>query len=190
MQGLATEREGVAMIDIEAQVAPLKAAIRDVPDFPKPGILFKDITTLLQDPRHLRRALDLMTVMCGDLPVDKVIAIESRGFIIGGALADRLGAGFVPVRKPGKLPWKCRRAKYELEYGTDTVEMHEDGVRPADRVLVVDDLIATGGTARAVGELVEALGASVSGFAFLVELEFLKGRERLGGRVVRSLIRF
>jgi len=178
------------MIDIEAQVASLKAAIRDVPDFPKPGILFKDITTLLQDPRHLRRALDLMTVMCGDLPVDKVVAIESRGFILGGALADRLGAGFVPVRKPGKLPWKSRSARYELEYGTDTVEMHEDSVQPSDRVLVVDDLIATGGTARAVGELVEAFGARLSGFAFLVELDFLKGRERLPGRVVRSLIRF
>jgi adenine phosphoribosyltransferase len=178
------------MIDIEAQVAPLKAAIRDVPDFPKKGILFKDITTLLQDPVHLRRALDLMTVMCGDLPVDKVVAIESRGFILGGALADRLGAGFVPVRKPGKLPWKSRRATYELEYGSDTVEMHEDAVGPSDRVLVVDDLIATGGTAKAVGDLVEAFGASLGGFAFLVELGFLKGRERLGGRVVRSLIRF
>jgi len=178
------------MIDIEAQVAPLKAAIRDVPDFPKPGILFKDITTLLQDPLHLRRALDLMTVMCGDLPVDAVVAIESRGFILGGALADRLGAGFVPVRKPGKLPWKRRSARYELEYGTDTVEMHEDAVRAGDHVLVVDDLIATGGTARAVGDLVLALGASVSGFAFLVELSFLKGRERLPGRPVRSLIRF
>jgi len=178
------------MIDIEAQVAPLRAAIRDVPDFPRPGILFKDITTLLQDPVHLRRALDLMTVLCGDLPVDKVVAVESRGFILGGALADRLGAGFVPVRKPGKLPWKSRSARYELEYGTDTVEVHEDAVRPSERVLVVDDLIATGGTARATGELVEALGATVSAFAFLVELSFLKGRERLAGRLVRSLIRF
>ena len=177
-------------MDIDAQVNGLKAAIRDVPDFPKPGIVFKDFTTLLQDPVLLRRALDLMTVMCGDLPVDKVVAIESRGFILGGALADRLGAGFVPVRKPGKLPWKSRSATYELEYGTDTLEMHEDAVGPADRVLVVDDVIATGGTARAVADLAEALGASVSGFAFLVELGFLKGRERLPGREVRSLIRF
>ncbi len=177
-------------MDIDAQVAGLKAAIRDVPDFPKPGIVFKDITTLLQEPVLFRRALDLMTVMCGDLPVDKVVAIESRGFILGGALADRLGAGFVPVRKPGKLPWKSRSATYELEYGTDTLEMHEDAVGPADRVLVVDDVIATGGTARAVADLTEALGASVSGFAFLVELGFLKGRERLPGREVRSLIRF
>ena len=177
-------------MDIDAQVAGLKAAIRDVPDFPKPGIVFKDITTLLQEPVLFRRALDLMTVLCGDLPVDKVVAIESRGFILGGALADRLGAGFVPVRKPGKLPWKSRSATYELEYGTDTLEMHEDAVGPADRVLVVDDVIATGGTARAVADLTEALGASVSGFAFLVELGFLKGRERLPGREVRSLIRF
>ena len=137
-------------MDIEAQVAGLRAAIRDVPDFPKAGILFKDITTLLRDPVLFRRSLDLMTVLCGDLPADKVVAIESRGFILGGALADRLGAGFVPVRKPGKLPWKSRKATYQLEYGTDTLEMHEDAVGPADRVLVVDDVIATGGTARAV----------------------------------------
>ena len=177
-------------MDIEAQVGPLKAAIRDVPDFPKAGVVFKDITTLLRDPVLFRRSLDLMTALCGDLAPDKVVAIESRGFIVGGALADRLGAGFVPVRKPGRLPWKARRVSYELEYGTDTLEMHEDAVGPADRVLVVDDVIATGGTARAVGELTEALGASVSGFAFLVELGFLNGRERLGGRLVRSLIRF
>jgi adenine phosphoribosyltransferase len=177
-------------METEAQVEALKAAIRDVPDFPKPGILFKDITTLLRDAAHFRRALDLMTVMCGDLTLDKVVAIESRGFILGGALADRLGAGFVPVRKPGKLPWRSRSATYELEYGSDRLEMHEDGVGPADRVLVVDDVIATGGTARAVGELCEGLGASVAGFAFLVELGFLKGRERLAGREVRSLIRY
>ena len=164
-------------MNTHAQVEALRSSIRDVPDFPKPGIVFKDITTLLRDPVLLRRSLDLMTVMCGDLPVDKVVAIESRGFILGGALADRLGAGFVPVRKPGKLPWKSRSASYELEYGTDTLEMHEDAVGPADRVLVVDDVIATGGTARAVGDLCEALGASVTGFAFLVELGFLKGRD-------------
>lgn len=177
-------------MNVDAQVAELRAAIRDVPDFPKPGIVFKDITTLLRDPLLFRRALDLMTVLCGELPVDKVVAIESRGFILGGALADRLGAGFVPVRKPGKLPWKSRSARYELEYGTDTLEMHEDAVGPADRVLVVDDVIATGGTARAVGDLCEALGASVSGFVFLVELGFLSGRDRLPGREVRSLIRY
>ena len=177
-------------MDIDAQVTGLKAAIRDVPDFPKPGIVFKDITTLLRDATHFRRALDLMTVLCGDLAVDKVVAIESRGFILGGALADRLGAGFVPVRKPGKLPWRARRASYELEYGTDTLEIHEDAVGPGDRVLVVDDVIATGGTARATGELVESLGAQVAGVAFLVELGFLKGRERLAGHEVRSLIHY
>ena len=175
-------------MNTHAQVEALRSSIRDVPDFPKPGIVFKDITTLLREPVLFRRALDLMTVLCGDRPVDKVVAIESRGFILGGALADRLGAGFVPVRKPGKLPWKSRSASYELEYGTDTLEMHEDAVGPADRVLVVDDVIATGGTARAVGELCESLGASLSGFVFLVELGFLNGRARLAGRDVRSLI--
>jgi adenine phosphoribosyltransferase len=177
-------------MDIDAQVATLRAAIRDVPDFPKPGVVFKDITTLLRDPLLFRRSLDLMTVLCGDLAVDKVVAIESRGFILGGALADRLGAGFVPVRKAGKLPWKTRSARYELEYGSDTLEMHEDAVNQADRILVVDDVMATGGTARAVGDLCEALGASVSGFLFLVELGFLNGRGRLPGRDVRSLIRY
>jgi adenine phosphoribosyltransferase len=177
-------------MDVETQVESLKAAIRDVPDFPKPGIVFKDITTLLREPMLFRRALDLLVVMCGDRPVDKVVAIESRGFIFGGGLAHRLGAGFVPVRKPGKLPWKVLTATYELEYGKDSLEMHEDALARGDRVLVVDDLIATGGTARAVGELVEKLGASVLGFAFLVELTFLNGRERLAGRDVRSLIRY
>jgi adenine phosphoribosyltransferase len=177
-------------MNFDTQVEGLRAAIRDVPDFPKPGIVFKDITTLLRDPVLLRRSLDLMTVLSGDLPVDKVVAIESRGFILGGALADRLGAGFVPVRKPGKLPWKSRSVRYELEYGSDTLEMHEDAVGPGDRVLVVDDVIATGGTARAVGDLSGALGASVSGFVFLVELGFLKGRDRLPGREVRSLIHY
>jgi adenine phosphoribosyltransferase len=177
-------------MDLDVQSAQLAAAIRDVPDFPKPGIVFKDITTLLADPALFRRAIDLLVVLVGDLAVDKVVAIESRGFILGGALADRLGAGFVPVRKPGKLPWRARRASYELEYGTDTLEIHEDAVGPGDRVLVVDDVIATGGTARATGELVESLGATVAGVAFLVELGFLKGRERLAGREVRSLIRY
>jgi adenine phosphoribosyltransferase len=177
-------------MNVDAQIDSLRSAIRDVPDFPKPGIVFKDITTLLRDPLLFRRAIDLMAVLCGDLAADKVIAIESRGFILGGALAHRLGAGFVPVRKPGKLPWKSRKATYALEYGTDSLEMHEDAVGPADRVVVVDDVIATGGTAGAVGELAEALGAKVSAFVFLVELGFLKGRDRLIGREVRSLIRY
>jgi adenine phosphoribosyltransferase len=177
-------------MDLDGQVAALRAAIRDVPDFPKPGIVFKDITTLLADEVLFRRALDLMSAMCGDLAVDKVVAIESRGFILGGALALRLGAGFVPVRKPGKLPWKARRASYQLEYGSDSLEIHEDALAPGERALVVDDVIATGGTAAAVGELAAALGATVAGFAFLVELGFLDGRSRLGKADVRTLIRY
>ena len=177
-------------MDFDAQVETLKAAIRDVPDFPKPGILFKDITPLLRDARLWRRALDQMTVLCGDLAPDTVVAIESRGFILGGALADRLGAGFVPVRKPGKLPWKARQASYELEYGKDTLEIHEDALGPGARVLVVDDVIATGGTAKAVGELTGSFGATLLGFAFLVELGFLGGRVKLAGHEVRSLIRY
>ncbi|HXY41746.1 MAG TPA: adenine phosphoribosyltransferase [Vicinamibacteria bacterium] len=177
-------------MDLTPQVESLKAAIRDVPDFPKPGILFKDITTLLQDARQFRRAIDMLAVLCGDLPVDKVVAIESRGFILGGALAHRLGAGFVPVRKPGKLPWKARQATYTLEYGTDTLEMHEDGVIAGERVLIVDDVIATGGTAAAVGRMVEESGALVSAFVFLVELGSLDGRRRLGAHEVRCLLRY
>jgi adenine phosphoribosyltransferase len=177
-------------MNVDLHVEALKAAIRDVPDFPKPGILFKDITTLLQDPLLLRRAIDLLAILGSDLRFDKVVAIESRGFILGGALAYHLGAGFVPVRKPGKLPWRARRASYSLEYGEDSLEMHEDGVSAADRVLIVDDVIATGGTARAVAELCTQVGATVSGLLFLVELGFLDGRARLSGHEVRSLIRY
>ncbi len=177
-------------MDIEAHVDALKAAIRDVPDFPKKGIVFKDITTLLKDPVLFRRTMDLLAVVCGDRPVDKVVAIESRGFILGGVLASRLNAGFVPVRKPGKLPAKTLSASYELEYGTDSLEIHEDALTRGDRVLIVDDVIATGGTARAVGDLVDRLGARVAAYAFLVELTFLNGREKLPGREVLSLIRY
>jgi adenine phosphoribosyltransferase len=177
-------------MNLDVQCAQLGSAIRDVPDFPKPGILFKDVTTLLADPVLFRRAIDLLLALVGDLVVDKVVAVESRGFILGGAVAHRLGTGFVPVRKPGKLPWKARRATYQLEYGSDTLEMHEDAVRAGERVLVVDDLIATGGTARAVAELTEGLGGRVSAFAFLVELSFLSGRAKLDGYEVRSLIRY
>jgi adenine phosphoribosyltransferase len=175
-------------VDFNARVEGLKSWIRDVPDFPKPGILFKDITTLLKDPRAFRQTLDLFTVLCGDLDIDKVLGIESRGFIFGTAVADRLNVGFVPVRKVGKLPAKTVRASYALEYGTDSVEMHADAVDKGEKVLVVDDVIATGGTAAAVGELVESVGASVAAYAFLVELGFLNGRAKLGTRTVRSLI--
>jgi len=177
-------------MDIQAHVDALKAAIRDVPDFPKKGIVFKDITTLLKDPALFRRTIDLLAVMCGDRAVDKVVAIESRGFILGGVLASRLNAGFVPVRKPKKLPAKTLSASYELEYGTDSLEIHEDALSRGESVLIVDDVIATGGTAHAVGDLVDRLGAKVSAYAFLVELTFLKGREKLPGRDVLSLIRY
>ena len=172
------------------RTATLRSAIRDVPDFPKPGIVFKDITPLLGDPATFRLALELMAEMCRDLKPEQVVAIESRGFIFGGALADRLGAGFVPVRKPGKLPWRRVSRSYDLEYGTDSVEMHQDALRAGARALIVDDVIATGGTARAVSHLVEQLGARVVGHAFLVELSFLDGRQKLDGYEVRSLIRY
>jgi adenine phosphoribosyltransferase len=177
-------------MDTAAQIASLRAAIRDVPDFPKPGIVFKDITTLLKDAAAFRRAVDLLTVLCGDRSLDRVAAVESRGFIVGSVLAHRLGAGFVPIRKPGKLPSRTVKATYELEYGTDCLEVHEDAFAPGERVLIVDDLIATGGTARAVADLVERLGGRVAAFAFLVELSFLKGREKLSGYEVLSLIRY
>jgi adenine phosphoribosyltransferase len=176
-------------MNVEESVASLKAVIRDVPDFPKPGIVFKDITTLLKNPKAFRRALDLFTVLCGDHLADKVLAIESRGFIVGAPLADRLGLGFVPLRKPGKLPGKTLRHTYSLEYGEDCLEIHDDAVMPGERVLIVDDVIATGGTARAAGELVGKLGGVVAAYAFLVELSFLDGRSRLEGDVL-SLIRY
>jgi len=176
-------------MNVEESVASLKAVIRDVPDFPKPGIVFKDITTLLKNPKAYRRALDLFTVLCGDHLADKVLAIESRGFIVGAPLADRLGLGFVPLRKPGKLPAKTMRHTYTLEYGEDCLEIHDDAVMPGERVLIVDDVIATGGTARAAGELVGKLGGVVAAYAFLVELSFLDGRARLQGDVL-SLIRY
>ena len=177
---------------LEAQVEALKSAIRDVPDFPKPGILFKDITTLLRDAVLFRRAIDMLAVLCGDLPVDKVVAIESRGFILGGALALRLGAGLVPVRKPGKLPWDTHAHSYELEYGSDVLEVHRDALTPDDRVLIVDDVLATGGTARAACRLVaEFFTATVAGVTFLLELTALGGRARLeplGHRIESVLI--
>ncbi len=173
-------------LDIDA----LKGAIRDVPDFPKPGIVFKDITTLLREPALFHGMGNLLAEMCKNHHADKVVAIESRGFILGGVLADRLGLGFVPVRKPGKLPAKTLNATYALEYGTDTLEIHADALARGERVLVVDDVIATGGTAKAVAELCGKLGASVSAFAFLIELSFLDGRAKLSGHEVLSLIKY
>jgi adenine phosphoribosyltransferase len=166
----------------------LRAAVRDVPDFPKPGIVFKDITPVLADPRLLKDTFAALAARASALRPDKVVAIESRGFIFGGALAPLLGVGLVPVRKPGKLPWKRVSRSYALEYGTDALEMHEDALRPGERALVVDDVIATGGTAKAVGELIESLGAEVAGFSFLIELAFLDGRARLAPHEVQSLL--
>jgi len=168
----------------------LKAYIREVPDFPKPGILFYDITTLLQDSLALRMTVDRFVWFFAKKKIDKVIGIESRGFMFGPIVAYDLNAGFVPVRKPGKLPYQKIRESYELEYGTDTVEMHNDAIRPGEHVLVVDDLVATGGTALAAARMVEALGGIVAGFGFIIELTFLNGREKLKGYEVESLIRY
>ena len=168
----------------------LKKLIREVPDFPKPGINFYDITTLLKHPQGLRRTVDALAAQFDGTKVDTVIGIEARGFIFAPALAYHLGAGFVPVRKPRKLPAECAAVSYDLEYGQDTLEIHRDAVGQGHRVLIADDLLATGGTARAVVELVEGLGGRVEGLVFVVELEFLPGRKRLEGYDVRSLIKY
>ena len=168
----------------------LKQLIRDVPDFPKPGILFKDITTLLRDAGGLRSAIDCLAEPYREARLDKVVGIESRGFIFGAAVADRLGVGFVPVRKPGKLPAATLSASYALEYGTDTLEMHRDALGPGQRVLVVDDLLATGGTARAAVSLVRECGAEVAGVAFLIELEALNGRVQLPDEQLFTVLRY
>lgn len=174
----------------DPRIDALQKAIRDVPDFPKPGIVFKDITPLLGDPLRLKEAGDLMAESAEALGVSRVVAIESRGFILGSLVADRLKAGLVPVRKPGKLPAETLSASYALEYGTDTLEIHSDALTRGERVLVVDDVIATGGTAKATVELVEKLGAEVAAFSFLVELGFLSGRDKLQGYEVLSVIRY
>lgn len=171
-------------------VAALKAKIRHVPDFPKSGILFYDITTLLQDPKGLHAAIDALSDPFAGQHIDVVVGVESRGFIFGAAVADRLGAGFAPVRKKGKLPWKTRRATYDLEYGTDCLEIHDDGVRPGQRVLIVDDLLATGGTARATCDLVRGSGGTVHACAFLIELGALNGREKLAGENVHAVLTY
>jgi adenine phosphoribosyltransferase len=168
----------------------LKAKIRHVPDFPKAGILFYDITTLLQDADGLRAAIDGLSMPFKDQGIDLVVGIESRGFIFGAAVADRIGAGFSPVRKPGKLPSACVRTTYDLEYGSDTLEMHEDAVKAGQRVLVVDDLLATGGTARATTDMVKRLGGQVHALAFLIELVALNGRARLEGEHVHSVLKY
>ena len=168
----------------------LASRIRDVPNFPKKGIVFKDITTLLKDAGAFRDAIDALAAQVRDLRVDAVVGMESRGFIFAAPLAYLLGAGFVPVRKLGSLPAPTISVEYELEYGSNTLEIHVDSLQPGQRVLIVDDLLATGGTVAATIELVEQLGASVEATAFLIELVFLNGRSRLDGRRVMSLIQY
>ena len=161
-----------------------------MPDFPKAGILFYDITTLLQDPEGFRLAIDSLSLPFKGQGIDVVVGIESRGFIFGAAVADRIGAGFTPVRKPGKLPSTTVRATYNLEYGTDSLEMHHDAVADGQRVLIVDDLLATGGTARATADLVRRLGGQIHALAFLIELAGLNGRSRLEGETVHSVLQY
>ena len=174
----------------QTRMDQLKSKIRNIPDFPKPGILFYDITTLLRDREGFHDVIEAMAEPFHGQGIDLVIGIESRGFILGGAVAEALGAGFVPVRKPGKLPARAVRESYALEYGTDALEIHEDAVHPGQRVVIVDDVIATGGTARATASLVRRLGGTVHALAFLVELEFLKGRERLAGETIHTVVRY
>jgi adenine phosphoribosyltransferase len=168
----------------------LKQLIREVPDFPKEGINFYDITTLLKDADGLRQTIDALADQYKDVQIDTVIGVESRGFIFAAPLAYHLGAGFVPVRKPRKLPAECVSVSYDLEYGQDTLEMHKDAVGEGHRVLIVDDLLATGGTAKATVDLVESLGGKIVGLLFLVELDFLNGRSKFNGYDVRSLLNY
>ena len=171
-------------------VQDISRRIRDVPDFPKPGILFKDITPLLLDPKAFRRAVELMTAPFRGERISRVVSIESRGFLLGAPIALALEAGLVPMRKPGKLPAERGRVEYALEYGTDALEMHSDAVGATDRVLIVDDVLATGGTAAAAAQLVRKHGAQVVGCTFLIELDFLHGRGRLMGERIEALLHY
>ena len=168
----------------------LKSLIREVPDFPKPGINFYDITTLLKDPAGWRATIDAMTAHYQGTHIDVVVGVEARGFFFAPAMAYALGAGFVPVRKPGKLPAATVSVEYALEYGTDKLQMHQDAIAPGQKVLIIDDVLATGGTAAAVAELVEKVGGEVLGLGFLVELDFLQGRNKLAGRDLFSVLHY
>ena len=168
----------------------LKQKIRHVPDFPKPGILFYDITTLLQDAAGFRETMDALAAPYRDQGIQQVAGIESRGFILASGVADRLGAGFIPIRKPGKLPSATVREEYALEYGTDCLEVHRDAVQAGQPVLLVDDVLATGGTARAASRLLRGLGGDLRGVAFLIELDFLRGRDKLNGERIHSVLRY
>lgn len=188
MTSVAAGRTRVADGESEELSVDLGQYIRDIKDFPKEGIVFKDITPLLASPEGFKTAIDTIAEAYADAGVTKVMGAEARGFIFGGALAYRLGAGFVPARKPGKLPWSTTAHTYELEYGTDSLEVHTDALGPGDMVLIVDDVLATGGTAAAKAALVDTMGATVAGFAFLLELDVLQGRAKLGDPKVVSLI--
>jgi adenine phosphoribosyltransferase len=168
----------------------LKKKIREVPDFPTPGILYYDLTTLFKDPEGLKGVIDHLVERYADAGIEKVLGIESRGFILGSVIAYKLRTGFIPVRKKGKLPAETYSVSYDLEYGTDTLEMHQDALEPGENVLIVDDLIATGGTAAATAQMVSRLQARIHEIAFLVELEFLKGRKRLDGFPVYSILKY
>jgi adenine phosphoribosyltransferase len=168
----------------------LKQHIRSVPDFPKAGILFYDITTLLRDPQGYRITVDMLSTPFEGQGIDAVIGIESRGFILGAAVAHRIGAGFIPIRKPGKLPAKAIKETYDLEYGKDALEIHEDAVQPGQKVLIVDDVLATGGTAAAAVQLVRKLGGDLHGLAFLIELMFLNGKDKIAGEKVYSVLQY
>jgi adenine phosphoribosyltransferase len=191
LSSLFHERMNTAAESAQATgVSELRRLIRDVPDFPKPGILFKDITPLLADPGGLELAVELMARPFRDKQIGMVVAAESRGFIFGTAIARELSTGFVPVRKPGKLPAAVRRHDYDLEYGTDALEIHADALSPGDKVLIVDDLLATGGTIAACCKLVRDLGANVRGVTILIELAALEGRQRLAGENVVSVLKY
>jgi len=168
----------------------LKQHIRHVPDFPKAGILFYDITTLLRDREGFKTTIEMMSTRFEQDSIDAVVGIESRGFILGAAVAHRLGAGFIPIRKPGKLPSTTYKESYELEYGTDSLEVHDDAAKHGQRILIVDDVLATGGTAAAAAQLVKKLGGELHGLAFLIELGFLKGRAKLAGENVFSVLQY
>lgn len=175
---------------MNGELYDLKAIIRSINDFPKAGIVFRDITTLLNDPKSLKYSIDKLFEFCKDLNIDKVAGIESRGFIFGGALAEKLNAGFIPIRKPNKLPFTTIFETYDLEYGQDSIHMHSDAINKGERILLHDDLLATGGTAKAASKLIEKLGGEVVQISFIVELDFLKGREKLSKYDIRSLVNY
>ena len=168
----------------------LEQSIRNIPDFPKPGILFRDVTTLIKNKAAFKKSVDLLAKKYKNMKIDKVVGVEARGFIFGAALAHKIGAGFVPVRKKGKLPHKTISATYQLEYGTDTLEIHKDALTPGEKILIIDDLLATGGTAMAAIDLIKQLGGTIKGIGFVIELVGLGGKDKLKGYPVYSLVKF